>query len=250
MLFLSILIKPKSNSKKGGHITKKIHYYIGWFDDTMPERVAELLHGDLTNRNSIVSICTKPSEYDSNDKFVGAIIAEWLNPVGLTFDEYYLIDYRVTKERAQELLRNASVIFLHGGNPSSLNAFLAEYELPEAIKESNADVIMGASAGMMNMGMHWVSDKYLEKYSNGKFKAGIIYYGLGLDNVAVRVHYDPNDVQADPLEDELLALSQKMDVYAACNGSVIRSKNEKLQFWGDVYLISDSKIKKMEETGF
>ena len=61
----------------------------------------------------------------------------------LSFDEYYLIDYRVTKERAQELLRNASVIFLHGGNPSSLNAFLAEYELPVAIKESNAEVIMG-----------------------------------------------------------------------------------------------------------
>lgn len=229
---------------------KKIHYYISWFDDTMPERVAELLRGDLTNRNSIVSICTNPSEYDSNDKFVGEIMAEWLNPVGLTFDEYYLIDYRVTKESAQELLRNASVIFLHGGNPSSLNDFLEEYELHVAIKESNADVIMGASAGMMNMGMHWVSDKYMEKHSNGRYKAGIIFDGLGLDNIAVRVHYNPNDVEAEPLENELLALSQKMDVYAACNGSVIRSKNGKLQFWGDVYLVSDSNIIKMEETDF
>lgn len=226
----------------------KIHYYISWFDDTMPERVAELMRGDLTNRNSIVSICTNPSEHDSNDNYVDSIIAEWLNPVDLTFDEYYLIDYRITKERAHELLRNASAIFLQGGNPSSLNLFLAEYELPVAIKESNADVIMGASAGMMNMGMHWVSDKYMEKHSNGKFKAGTIYDGLGLDNVAVRVRYNPNDVEANPLEEELLALSHKMDVYAACNGSVIRSKNGKLQFWGDVYLISNSKIKKMEES--
>ena len=225
---------------------KKIHYYISWFDDTMPEPVAELIRSDLTNNKSIVSICTNPSEHDYNDKFVGEVIAEWLNPVGITFDEYYLIDYRVTKERAQELLRRATVIFLHGGNPSSLNAFLVEYELPIAIKESNADVIMGASAGMMNMGMHWVSDKYIEKSSNGKIKAGTIYNGLGLDNIAVRVHYNPNDVEEDPIEDEFFALSQRMDVYAACNDSVIRSENGKLQFWGDVYSISDSKIIKME----
>lgn len=227
---------------------KKTHYYISWFDDTMPEPVAEHLHSDLTNRNSIVSICTTPSDHESNDTFVGQIIAEWLDPVGLTFDEYYLIDYRVTKEKAQELLRNASVIFLHGGHPSSLNAFLVEYELAVAIKESKAQVIMGASAGMMNMGMHWVSEKHMEKYSNGKLKAGIVYDGLGLDSFAVKVRYNPNDVEADPLEDELLVLSQKMAVYAACNGSVIRSKNGELKFWGDVYLISDSKIKKLEET--
>lgn len=240
----------RGNRKKGGHILKKIHYYISWFDDTMPEQVAELLRGDLTDRNSMVSICTNPSEHDSNDKFVGEIISEWLKPVGFTFDKYYLIDYRVTKEEAQELLRNASVIFLHGGNPSSLNAFLAEYELAVAIKESKAEVIMGASAGMINMGMNWVSDKYMENQSNGELKAGLLYDGLGLDSFAVKVRYNPNDVEANPLEDELLVLSQKMDIYAACNGSVIRSKSGELKFWGDVYLISNSKIKKLEETYF
>lgn len=229
---------------------KKIHYYISWFDDTMPERVAELMRADLTNRKSLVSICTIPSEYEANDKFVGEIIAEWLSPVGLMFDEYYFIDYRVTKERAQELLRNASAIFLHGGNPSSLNAFLAEYELPKSIKESKADVIMGASAGMMNMGMYWVSDKYTERRSNGKIKAGTIFNGLGLDNITVRVHYNPNDAEAEPLEAELFALSHKIDVFAACNGSVIRSEDGKLQFWGDVYRITDSNIIKIEETNF
>jgi cyanophycinase len=127
---------------------------------------------------------------------------------------------------------------------------LTEYELPVAIKESNAEVIMGASAGMMNMGMHWVSDHYVEKHSSGKIKAGTICDGLGLDHFAARVHYSPNDVEADPLEDELLALSHRIDVYAACNGSVIRSKDGKLRFWGDVYLVSNSKIKKIEETDF
>ncbi len=64
---------------------------------------------------------------------------------------------------------------------------------------------MGASVDMMNMGMHGVSDKSLEEYSNGKYYVGIIYDGLRLDNFAGRAHYNPNDVEADLLEHELFA---------------------------------------------
>lgn len=229
---------------------KKIHYYFCWFNETIPERVAELLRNDLTNRNSLVSICTTPSEYDANDQFVGTIIADWLHPVGIIFDEYHLLDYRVTKERAHELLKNASAIFLHGGNPFSLNNFLAEYELPAAINESNASIIMGASAGMINMSAHWISDKRLESNYGDEFKAGGIYDGLGLDKFAVGIHRSADDVEADQLENELFTLSQKMDVYVQCWDSAIRSKNGKLEFLGKVYLISDSQVQKMAEIDF
>ena len=229
---------------------KKIHYYFCWFNDTMPERVAELLRGDLPNRSSLVSICTKPSEYDANDQMVKTTITEWLDPAGLTFDEYHLIDYRVTKEKARELLKNASAIFLHGGNAILLNNFLVEYDLPTAIKDSNAAVIIGASAGSMNMSTHWVADKKVETYSNGKVKAGTIYDGIGLDNFAVGAHYSGSDVEADQLVDELFALSQKIDVYVPCWESAIRSKDGKLGFVGKVFHISDSKIQKLDETEF
>ena len=123
-----------------------------------------------------MSICTNPSEHNYNDQFVGEIIAEWLDPAGLEFDEYHLIDYRTTKETAQSLTCKASAIFLHGGNPTSLNAFLTEYELSAAIKGSSADVIMGASAGAMNM-----SAKFPEQDKTGSIK---IYDGLGLGSFA------------------------------------------------------------------
>jgi len=211
----------------------KTLYFFSWFNSTILEQPAELLCNDLPNRNSLVSICTNPSEHDYNDQFVAAIIAEWLNPAGLTFAEYHLIDYRIPKEKALMLILNASTIFLHGGSPSSLNAFLAEYELAAAIKESSADVIIGASAGAMNM-----SAKFPDQDECGSIR---VYDGLGLGGFAFYPHFEPD---SPFLEDGLLPLSQTIDLYAGCEDSTIRVKNGKLEFFGDVYLISHSKIYK------
>jgi len=227
----------------------KIHYYIDWFIDTMPEQVAELLRNDIPDRKSLVLISALPSDYEkSGEEFDTVIKAKWLDPACIIFDEYHLIDYRTAKEEAHKLLKSASAIFLLGGHPAYQNVFMAEYDLSSAIMESNAHVIMGFSAGTMNMSAHWVSFKRMEEHSNGKIKAGTVYDGLNLDNFAVKVHYEPDN--ADPFEDELLGLSRKMDVYVMCYESVIRSKNGKLDIMGDVYLISDSKIRKVEETDF
>ena len=107
---------------------------------------------------------------------------------------------------------------------------------------------MYVSAGMMNMDMHVISSESLEKDSDDKFEASIIYNSLRLDDFAGRVHYNPNYVEAALIEDELFVLWQKMDVYMVCNRSVFCSKDGKLQIWGDVYLTSDSKIKMMVVT--
>jgi cyanophycinase-like exopeptidase len=74
------------------------------------------------------------------------------------------VDYRMQKEDAQRFIQNASVIFLCGGDPVLQNDFLAEYELSDVIKNSDA-VIMGASAGALNMAAQWLSlnDHWLMK---------------------------------------------------------------------------------------
>jgi len=166
----------------------KIHYYIDWFADTMPEKVAELLRNDISDRKSLVLISAYPSDYEKSGEVFNTIIkVKWLDPAGIIFDEYSLIDYRTTKEEAHKLLENASTIFLLGGDPDAQNAFLAECELATAIKESNAAVIMGVSAGTANMSAHWVYE-------------GITYNGLGLDNFAVGdVHCNPKKLSVNNL---------------------------------------------------
>jgi len=217
-------------------MNKQALYFFGWFNNNLLNQPAMLLHDDLPNRNSLVSICTNPSEYDHNDQFVGEIISEWLDPVDLKFNEYHLIDYRVSKKMAQSLILKASAIFLHGGNPSSLNAFLEEYELSEVIKGSSAGVIIGASAGAMNM-----SAKFPYQDKSGSIKT---YDGLGLCNFAFYPHFDSD---SPFFKDVLMPLSQIIGLYAGCEDSTIRIKNGKLEFFGDVYFISNSKIQKMDE---
>ena len=134
----------------------KTHYYLGWFNKFFPENLGRVLQEDITDRKSLVMISSTPLV----DEADGAAERSWLDHAGISFDEYHLINYRVQKEDAQSLLENASVIFLLGGDTMEQNGFLVDYELSEPIKKSKA-IVMGASAGAINMSAKWLCSKTL-----------------------------------------------------------------------------------------
>jgi len=231
---------------------KKIHYYFGWFCDEIPEQVSQALNNDIPCKKSIVIIHTKPSDYEANDKLVDFTKNIWFEPAGISFENYHSIDYRIKKEEAHELLKNASVILLHGGHAILQNNFLQEYELSGAIQKSKAKVLIGASAGGMNMSAKWVTSRYVPAYSNRHTNDDVkVYEGLGLDNFALESHAHCDSVEklanSDNAKYNLIPLSNEIDVYVACEESTIRIKNEKFEVMGDVYLISQSKIQKVKE---
>ena len=47
----------------------------------------------------------------------------WFEPANIVFDKYHSVDCRTKKEEAQELLKNASAILLHGRYADQLNFF-------------------------------------------------------------------------------------------------------------------------------
>ena len=213
----------------------KIHYYSGWFGEALPKKMAELLRHDITNRKSIAIIWGWYIDEPFN--IVKDVL---LDPIGIVFDEYYFIDSQTPKEKAHETLRNASVILLMGGYTTIQNTFLMEYELALPIKESSADVIVGFSAGAKNMATKCVCVK-----SNGYLteKNGI-YIGIGLDNFGYEPYFSLDNDEL--IRDELLPMSQKLDIYATSTGSFIRVKGSNVMSFGDTYLISCSKIQKVE----
>jgi cyanophycinase len=213
----------------------KTHYYLSWFDDVFPEKLVKLLHEDITDRRSLVMISAQPSDYKDEQVNIDNVFERtWFNQANIIFDEYHFIDYRTQKEDAQRLIQNASVIFLCGGSPVLQNDFLAEYELSDAIKNSNA-VIMGASAGAINMAEKWLCSK-----------TSSIYDGIGFDHFAYESHYKLD--YATLVQGKLFPLSEKIDVYAAEQESTMRVKDGKIDIMGIVYLISHSKIQKLVET--
>ena len=213
----------------------KIHYYSGWFENALPEKLAELLRNDIIDRKSLAIIWGwAPDEYLNFAKDI------WLDPAGIVFDEYHLIDRSISKEKAHVLLKDASVILLMGGYTTLQNAFLAEYDLANAIKESNAAVIMGFSAGAKNMGAKAVCMK-----SNGYVTETTgIYNGLGLDSFCYEPYFSLDNKEL--IRDELLPLSKEMDVYATSDGSFIRVKDGGIEAFGEGYLISGSEVRKYE----
>lgn len=213
-----------------------IQYYSGFFESALPMQMVELLRNDIVDRKSIAVIAGFGNWLPNEDPEVDLNFAKdvWLDPAGIVFDEYHLINSHIPKERAHILLRNASVILLQGGYTTLQNAFLAEYELAAPIKESTAAVIIGISAGAKNMAAKAVCMK-----SNGHVtEINGIYSGLGLSNFCYEPYFSLDNDKL--IKDELLPLSQKLDVYATSDGSFIRVKDGEISAFGDTYLISSS----------
>jgi len=211
----------------------KIQYYSGYFDGPLPEQMAELLRDDITNKSSLAIVWGSWAI----DEYFGIVKDIWLEPAGIAFNEYHLIDSRMPKEKAHESLRNASAILMMAGNTVPQHDFLTEYELSDPIEQSKAAVVMGFSAGAKNMGLKWVCSK-----SDGyEVEKTDIYDGLGLGNFCYVPYFSPDN--EDLIKNDLLPLSQNLDIYATANESFIRVENGRVTALGDTYLISNSKIR-------
>ncbi|RSK26585.1 cyanophycinase [Bacillus sp. HMF5848] len=216
----------------------KTHYYLGWFEKFFPDNIGRALQEDITDRKSLVMISANPSFYEED----GATERSWLDQAGIMFDEYHLINYRIQKEDAKTLIQNASVIFLLGGQTLEQNSFLMEYEMSDLIKKSRA-VVMGASAGAINMSAKWLCSKNF----GDKVEKSSVYDGIGLDDFSVLSHYDlENNIEL--VQSELSPLSEEMNIYASNKDCAVRIKEDKIDIFGNVYLISRSKIQKLVET--
>ncbi|WP_042198070.1 Type 1 glutamine amidotransferase-like domain-containing protein [Paenibacillus camerounensis] len=218
------------------------HYYFSWFNDCLPERLVKCLHEDIQDRQSLVMISARPSNYEGEQISLDDISEwTWLHQANIAFDEYHYIDYRMQSEEARQCIQNASVIFLCGGDPVLQNVFLEEYELSDLIKSSNA-VILGASAGALNMAAKWLS----LVNTGHEAETSTVYDGMGFDSFAYESHSKRD--HATFVQGYLFPLSEEMDVYAAEQESAIRVKDGRVEIMGPVYLISRSKIQKLVET--
>lgn len=218
------------------------HYYFSWFNNFFPEKLVHCLHEDIQDRQSLVMISADPSDYtDEQIHFDDISEWTWLYQANIRFDEYHFIDYRMQKEDARRLIHNASVIFLCGGYPVLQSDFLADYELSDVIMNSNA-VIMGASAGALNMAAKWLS---LDN-TGTEVETSTIYDGISFDHFAYESHSKRG--YATFVQGYLFPLSEEIDVYAAEQESAIRVKDGKIETMGPLYLISRSKIQKLVET--
>lgn len=176
------------------------------------------------------------------DEEDGAAELSWLAHEGIQFEEYHRIHSQVSMEEAHTLLQNASVIFLLGGDTLEQNRFLADYGLAKEIRKSEA-VVLGASAGAINMSAKWLCSRNF----GYEVEESSVYDGVGLDDFSVLSHFDLEN-NMDMVQKELSHLSKEMNIYASNKDCGIRVNGEKIDIFGDVYLISHAEIRKLDET--
>lgn len=167
----------------------------------------------------------------------------------LAFKNYKILDSR-TENIADELIKEADLIFLCGGHLPTQNNFFENINLREKIKNTDAFII-GGSAGAMNMADNVYCIPELEGESiDPNFKKDL--NGLALTNINILPHYDEfRNVMLDNkrfVEDIVLPDTYKRIVYGLNNGSYILI-DDKNYLYGEAYLLKDGIINKINEAG-
>jgi len=202
--------------------------FFSSFRDGFPPAAAARLREGICGRSRLVFICTDPAGHEKTD-YYARVDREWFNNIGICFDACDVLDDRVTPERAQELVRDASCLFLMGGQTMWQFRFMREYGLIEPIKASRA-AVLGLSAGAINMAVLAFNEL-----------AEAPYEGLALADISIAPHFDKRRDHPGTME-EIRAFSQEHPLYAMCDGSAIFVRGDAMELLGEIYKIDQGAI--------
>lgn len=180
----------------------------------------------INNNFNIVFIPTYFNDFEKNDEYYNKTLS-WFKNVDINFNNSFIIDSRIEKDRAKEILKQSNIVYLMGGDPELQMKSIKEYELEEYIK--NIDIVIGVSAGAMNQSKRVI-------YKDGKI---IEYDGLGLVDINVYPHLDWNDLD---LLKEIFQISKFVPLISLPNDSFIIIENNKKEYVGDYYEIENGII--------
>ena len=160
---------------------KLLGFFSGFPTHHFTDEIAEVLRENLPVRGRLVFISAWPEDHArNNDDSHG--MHEMFAERGIGFAAHHVIDRRTSAEAAAQLVRAADCVFLMGGDPVAQMALIRDLGLVSLLRDSPA-VILGVSAGAMNMGKH-VAEIWESK---------AFYEGLGLADVTIKSHYTEGD---------------------------------------------------------
>lgn len=159
-------------------------FFSGFPTHHFTNNIADILKQKLNIRDSLIFISAWPDNCEQNDNDSHGMHQMFVE-CDMPFANHGVIDSRTDADEAVKMVREASCIFLMGGNATLQFELMCEKGVLDEIRQSSA-VILGVSAGAMNMGGPTV-----DIYESPK-----PYEGLGFANITVKAHY--------PFDGELL----------------------------------------------
>ncbi len=197
------------------------------FPNGFNDKISELFQQKIVKRNRFAFVA---SEFEKTHEKTDHYFRFFLNlfeEKGIRFDESYVVDGRMTAAEAQSAVAEADVVWLSGGDTPTQFAYFQKYGIDMVIKQHQG-IIIGMSAGSINL-----TKTVICTLSCGHNKQEI-YEGLGCVDISVEPHF-----VRDKVSDEVLELSKEYVIYGLCDDSVIVCTDGKIEFWGEVYKISN-----------
>ena len=205
---------------------KLVGFFSGFPARQFIDAIADVLKKELEVRESLVFISTWPDNFTQNDEDSDGMHNMFAER-NMSFVKHTVIDNRTEADDAVRLIREASCIFLMGGNATLQFDLMCRKGILDEIRKSNA-VILGVSAGSMNMG----------KYVVDIYESLTPYEGLGFANLTIKAHY--------PLEENLLQsvkqVSMELPVCLMTDESAIFIKADKITQIGKIYRMVQGEI--------
>ena len=228
---MNILNSTINSNLKGKY--KMIKILTSGFPNGFTEDFNDVLKQYIKVGTNFVFVASEfESIHDKTDWYCNNFLKMFSN-CGITFGSVNVIDSRIPKEIAQDIVRNADVLWLAGGDTPTQFAYIESYGLIPYIKEQKG-VIIGMSAGSINMAKTAVCTLTCE---HSKLE---IYEALGLVEFSVEPHFDKENIS-----DELIILSEKYPLYGVCDDSAIIRTNDNTLFIGNVFLINNRHITRL-----
>lgn len=160
---------------------KLLGFFSGFPAHHFTDGINQVLRENLPVRGRLVFISAWPEDHARNDEDSDGM-HQMFAERGMGFASHFVIDRRTSPAEAAELVRAAGCVFLMGGDPVLQMALIRDLGLVSPLRDSRA-VILGVSAGAMNMGK-----QVAEIWDSKAF-----YEGLGLADITIKSHYAEGD---------------------------------------------------------
>lgn len=195
----------------------------------------------LKKNRKFVLIASNPTKYEQNDLFLN-IDKEALLLSGIEFNEYVVLDNR-NKKNVKEVLKNADLIFLCGGNTLIQNTFFNNIELSRYLKSIDSTIV-GISAGSINSAK--------DVFNSPECEEDLIHSpylsGLDLTNINIEPHFKLEDLDDDNKKlqrEAILKESYNRTIYALPDSSYILEKNDFTKIFGKCYKVQNGNMIKI-----
>jgi len=226
--------------------------------DGYSKHVANFLTKDIKNNNRMIFI---PADFEDVVEISYQIEKHlaYFSKIGIEFKEYVDITMYVGSENIKEIILNADVIILGGGNPFVQFEYLKKYGIDVLLGEYNG-VLMGYSAGAMCMSKHIVMTPLNDEYPEFDIRDG-----MNLDGISIIPHFNINgSLIPDSITNEYGETMVIADLYQASKyvgllyllsdvpqATFIRCEKELIEVIdGDCYLIEQGEIAKYESNNY